>query len=126
MDLLGAIPPELWSSPAPNNPDDELGFAVEAIWYDAYVHADDILAAIGRPPDRGAGLRCAVHHAAGYLQHQGWGPATLRLTGMEPIDIAGGGPEISGDPYEFVLAATGRGDPSALGLDGTINVYAHG
>jgi hypothetical protein len=126
MDMLRAIPPELWSSPAPNDPTYEIGFAVEAIWYDAYVHADDIHAALGRPPDRGAGLHVAVHHVAGYLQHQGWGPATLRLTGMEPVEIAGGGPEITADPHDFVLAATGRIDPSTLGLDATVNVYADG
>jgi uncharacterized protein (TIGR03083 family) len=125
MELLRGIPTELWSSPAPNDPTYQLGFAVEAIWYDAYVHADDILAALGRPPDRGAGLVCAVHHVAGYLEHQDWGPATLRLSGIGAIQISGGGPEITCDPHDFLLAATGRSDPSNLGLDPSLNVYAH-
>ena len=35
----------------------------------------------------------------------------------------GGGQRVTGDPLEFVLAATGRTDPGALGLDETVNVY---
>jgi hypothetical protein len=40
------------------------------------------------------------------------------------IEIEGGGPETTGDPLEFVLAATGRRIPSAIGLDVAIDVYA--
>lgn len=124
MDALQSFPPELWNSPAPNDPTYELGFAVEALWYDAYLHADDIRVALGLTPHHGDGLRCAVHHIAGYLDHQSWRPATLELTGIEPIHISGGGPAITGDPRLFVLCATGRGDPIALGLDASVNVYA--
>jgi hypothetical protein len=92
--------------------------------YDAYLHADDIRAALGLPSARGDGLRCAAHHVAGYLDHH-WGSATLALSGIEPIEIGGGGSEITGDPLEFVLAATGRRDPSAIGLDPGVNVYAN-
>jgi uncharacterized protein (TIGR03083 family) len=122
--LFASLSEEAWEGPAPNDRNYTLGFAVEAMWFDAYVHGDDIRAALALPSARGAGLRCAVHHVAGYLEHRGWGPATLALTGIEQIDIGGGGPEISGDPLEFVLAATGRRDASGIGLDPTINVYA--
>ncbi len=122
--LLGSLPEHAWNGPSITDPSYSLGFAVEAIWFDAYLHGDDICAAIGVPSNRGPGLRCAVHHVAGYLQHQGWGPATLALEGIERLDIAGGGIEVTGDPFEFVLAATGRGDPVSIGLDHTINVYA--
>ena len=110
--------------PAPGNPDYTLGFAVEAIWYDAYLHGDDIRDAIRLPSARGDGLLCAVHHVAGYLEHHRWGSATIALDGIERIEIGGGGAEITGDPLEFVLAATGRRDASVLGLDPTFNVYA--
>jgi uncharacterized protein (TIGR03083 family) len=123
-ELLGSLPEEAWEGPAPLGPDYTLRFAVEAIWYDAYLHGDDIRDALRLPSARGDGLRCAVHHVAGYLDHQHWGSVTLALSGIERIEIGGGGSEITGDPLEFVLAATGRGDPSALGLDPTINVYA--
>jgi hypothetical protein len=46
----------------------------------------------------------------------------MALDGMERIEIGGGGPEITGDPLEFVLAATGRRDPCLHGFDPTINV----
>ena len=124
--LLASLPEDAWRGPAPRNPGHTLGFGVEAIWYDAYLHGDDIRDALGLTSARGEGLRCAVHHVAGHLEHQGWGPATIALKGIERIEIGGGGPEITGDPLEFVLAATGRRDPSVLGFDPTINVYADG
>jgi hypothetical protein len=123
-ELLRFLPEEAWERAAPSNPDYTLRFAVEAIWYDAYLHGDDIRDALRLPSARGDGLRCAVHHVAGYLDHQRWGSVTLALNGIERIEIGGGGCEITGDPLEFVLAATGRRDPSAIGLDPTINVYA--
>jgi uncharacterized protein (TIGR03083 family) len=122
--LLASLPEEAWERPAPNDPDYSLGFAVEAIWYDAYVHGDDIRDALGLSSARGAGLRAAVHHVAGHLEHRAWGSATLVLNGIERIQIGGGGSEIIGDPLEFVLAATGRVEPSVIGLDPTIDVYA--
>jgi uncharacterized protein (TIGR03083 family) len=123
-DLLRSLPQKAWDGAAPSNPDYTLRFAVEAIWYDAYLHGDDIRDALGLPSARGDGLRCAVHHVAGYLDHKRWGSATLALNGIEQVEIGGGGCEITGDPLEFVLAATGRRDPSAIGLDPAINVYA--
>lgn len=122
-ELLESLPAEAWDGPAPD-PEYTLRFAVEAIWYDAYLHGDDIRDALGFPSARGDGLRCAVHHVAGYLDQHHWGSATLTLSGIERIDVGGGGSEITGDPLEFVLAATGRRDPSAFGLDPGINVYA--
>ena len=121
--ILGSLPEDAWDGPWIADPSYTLGFAVEALWFDAYLHGDDIRAAIGAPRVRGPGLRCAVHHVAGYLEHRGWEPATLSLDGLEPVRVAGGGTEVAGDPLEFVLAATGRGDPATLGLDHTINVY---
>jgi uncharacterized protein (TIGR03083 family) len=122
--LLASLPEEAWEGPAPNDPDYTLGFAVESIWYDAYLHGDDVRHALGLPSADGPGLRAAVHHVAGYLQYRAWGPATLLLNGIEPIQIGGGGLEIIGDPLEFVLVATGRLEPALLGLDPTIDVYA--
>lgn len=123
--ILGSLPEDAWDGPSMSDPRYSLGFAVEAIWFDAYLHGDDIRAAIGAAPIRGPGLRCAVHHVAGYLHERGWGPATLALDGIERVEVgSGGGVEVTGDPFAFVLAATGRYDPARLGLDHTINVYA--
>ena len=124
--VLASVSEDAWAGPAPRDSGQTLGFGVEAIWYDAYLHGDDIRDALGLPSARGDGLHCAVHHVAGHLEHQKWGSATIALDGFERIEIGGGGPEITGDPLEFVLAATGRRDPSVLGFDPTINVYADG
>jgi uncharacterized protein (TIGR03083 family) len=121
--LLESLPADAWEGPSLLDPSFTLGFSVEALWYDAYVHAEDIRAALGVAAARGAGLRCAVHHVAGYLDQRGWPVMTLVLDGLEPVDIGGGGTEAWGDPLEFVLAATGRLDPATLGLDPSINVY---
>lgn len=122
--ILNSLDEDAFSGPSPIDPKYTLGFGVEAIWYDAYLHADDIRAALGRPSERGAGLRCAVHHVAGYLEGRGWEPMTLALVGLEPVPVAGGGSETTADPLDFVLAATGRRDPRAIGLDPRLNVYA--
>ena len=122
--LLESLPAEAWDGPTLTDPTYTLGFSVEAMWYDAYLHADDIRSALARESERGEGLLCAVHHTAGYLQHRGWRPTTLALDGIPPVDINGGGTQITGDPLTFVLAATGRIDPATIGLDPAINVYA--
>jgi uncharacterized protein (TIGR03083 family) len=121
--LLGAFDDEAWAAPAPGGFDFSLGEGVEALWYDAFVHADDIRAATGRPSERGDGVRASVEHVVTLLERQGWGPATVALDGMGEIAIGGGGQRVEADPLEFVLVATGRSDPSSLGLDPTVNIY---
>lgn len=123
--LLGTFDDEAWAGPGPTDLTPSLGFGVEGLWYDAYVHAEDIRAAIGRPSEGGAGLRAAVHHLGGLLTDRGWGPATLALDGIEKIAIGSGdGQIVDGDPQAFVLVATGRQDAATLGLDDKVNVYA--
>lgn len=121
--LVDAADDEMWAGPS-GVPDLTLGDGVLLLWYDAYVHGDDIRAAIGRPSVRGEGLHASVAYLVRELTKRGWGPATLTLDGMPRYDVDGGGPEITGDALTFVLAATGRTDPAALGLDGTVNIYA--
>jgi hypothetical protein len=96
---------------------------VQMIWYDVYVHSDDIRTALDLPPERGPGLRAAVLHAADTLGRWGWAPTTLMCDGWDPIAIRGGGAELRADPRDFLLAATGRLDPARLGLDGRVNIY---
>jgi uncharacterized protein (TIGR03083 family) len=122
-DILAGITDEAWAGPSPAPLDITLGEGVEALWYDAYMHAQDIRAAIGRGAERGPGLRASVAHLADLLTTAGWRPATLALDGIEPFDVSGGGPDITGDPLQFVLVATGREDPATIGLDETVNVY---
>jgi len=113
-----------WDLRAPGGYEGTLGQGVEAIWYDTYLHADDIRVALGVPSARGPGLRASVHHVAAELAKAGWGPATLAFDGIEPVPVGAGGPEHTGDALEFVLVATGRGDAGALGPHGPVNIYA--
>ncbi len=122
-DMVAIFDDDAWNGPAPAGLPYSLGVGVEALWYDAYLHADDIRAAVGRPSEHGPGLEAAVSHVAYFLEDRKWGPATLALDGMPEVEIGGGGRRITGDPLEFVLAATGRADPAPLGLDASVNIY---
>lgn len=124
-DILGAFDDESWEAPSPGDFGFTLGYGIETLWYDTYVHADDIRVATGRPTVTGPGLRASVHHIAVQLAGRGWGPATLALDGIEEVPVGdGGGRRVTGDPHTFVLVATGRQDPSVLGLDERVNIYA--
>ena len=123
-DLAPTFDDAAWNGPPPVDVPGTLGEAVEGLWYDTYVHAEDIRVALGRPSERGPGLRASVSHLADLLGHQSWGPATLALDGLEEFPVNGGGDRrVTGDPLAFVLTATGRGDPAELGLDETVNIY---
>ena len=132
-DLLAAFNDEAWRLPAPGGFDFTLGEGVEALWHDAWLHGDDILTAVGRPSDRGPGMKASVSHIADVLTREGWGPAVLALAGLPefPVGRPTGngnrnpttGSRFTGDPLAFVLAATGRADPRPLGLDESANIY---
>jgi uncharacterized protein (TIGR03083 family) len=121
--LIAAFPAEAWDAPLPGF-SGTLAEGVEALVFDAAVHADDIDDALGlgHHPTH-AELVAAVSHVAFHLEDQGWGPATLALDGMPEVDIKGGGERISGNPGLFVLAATGRGNPADFGVDDKVNIY---
>jgi uncharacterized protein (TIGR03083 family) len=123
-DLLAALDDTAWNTALPGF-DGTIGEGVETIWYDAYVHADDIRTALGLAPVRTADdLHASVHHVAAALAKRGWGPATLAFDGLHEVHVGDGGPRVTGDALDFVRAATGRTDPSALGLDASVNIYA--
>ena len=121
--MAGAFDDEAWSAPGPPGVTGTLGFGLEALWFDTYLHADDIRAALGMATERGPGIEPSLSHIAQVLTDQGWRPATLELDGYGPFAISGGGPAITGDPVDFILASTGRSDPAGIGLDPTVNIY---
>ena len=101
-----------------------LGFGLESLWFDTYLHDDDIRSALGMPSRRTDALRPSLSHLAQVLSDQGWGPADLAFEGFGNFPVSGGGGRaISGDAFAFVLASTGRGDPASLGLDDAVNIY---
>jgi uncharacterized protein (TIGR03083 family) len=123
---LGRFDDAAWAAPVPGY-DLTLGQAMAAMWCGTYVHADDIRAAIGCPPERGPGLRASVLHACDLLGTRGWGPAVVALDGLEEVPVGApraGARRVTGDPLEFLLAATGRADPTRLGLDSSVNIFA--
>jgi uncharacterized protein (TIGR03083 family) len=125
-EMLGGFHDAYWGAQVPGY-DLTLGQAMAAMWCGTYVHADDIRAAIGRPSERGPGLRASVLHVCDLLSARGWGPAVVALDGFEEVPV--GAPQadarrVTGDPLEFLLAATGRADPARLGLDSTVNIFA--
>ena len=125
-DLLAAFDDDAWAGPAPAGVTGTLGDGVLALWYDAYLHADDIRAAVGLASVRGPGLHASVVHVADTLTTNGWGPATLALDGLDEIAISGGSEQrrITGDPLAFVLAATGRAEAATVALGPDVNIYA--
>ena len=103
--LLPAFDDAAWAGPAPGGYDGTLGEAVEALWSDAYVHADDIRAALGMATEPGPGLGAATSHAVDILGKLGW---------------SGEIPDGDGAAHEFELAAMGRTAPA----EGLPNIYA--
>lgn len=123
-DLTAGFDDEAWSSPAPGGLSGTLGFGIEALWFDTYVHGDDIRHAMALPSVRSDGLVVSLSHLAQLLSDQGWEAAELRFPpfGVYPVS-GGGGRIVEGDPLEFVLAATGRSDAGTIGLPDSVNVY---
>ena len=95
-----------WDATAPGGYEGTLGDGVEALWYDTWLHGDDIRAAVGRPSVQGDGMRGGVSHVRFELAKRGW---------------EGDVPTEGDEAFAFILAATGR-VPSDAG--GPLNIYA--
>ena len=120
--LLDVIDDDAWNGPS-GVPDLTLGEGVLTLWFDTYIHSDDIRAAVGRASVRGDGLDASIAYLAKQLTAKGWGPATLALDAGGHQDIGGGGREITGDAVQFALVATGRADAATIGLDPDVSIY---
>ncbi|MGH9026140.1 MAG: maleylpyruvate isomerase family mycothiol-dependent enzyme [Acidimicrobiia bacterium] len=94
--MLPMFDDDAWAAPAPGGYDGTLGDGVEALWYDFWLHGDDVRAALGKPSVLGTGLRGGVSHVAGIARTFGW---------------KGDVPANDDAAFAFVLAATGRGTP---------------
>jgi uncharacterized protein (TIGR03083 family) len=119
---------EVWDGPSPL-PDLTMAEAILTVWYDTYVHTDDIRVAIGRSPVSGPGERASVARLVAELNRRGFGPARIELvdTALPAIELGpvdGSTPTARMRAHEFILAATGRLDAAPLGLDPAVNIYA--
>ena len=123
MGLLQLFDDDAWAAPAPGGAAGTLGQGVEALWSDMILHADDIRGAAGRDAPAAVDTKAAVSHIADVLTQRGWQPSTFALDGLPVFDVSGGGPRVTGPAWPFILAATGRGNPEALGFDSSLNIY---
>jgi uncharacterized protein (TIGR03083 family) len=122
--LVAAFDDDAWNTDGPQGNGTTLGFGLESLWFDTFLHADDIRAPLGRPAVTGGGLLPSVSHISQVLTDQGWGPATLKFEGVDEFPVSGGvGELITGDPMTFILVSTGRAPASTMGLDDTVNIY---
>lgn len=120
--LAAAFDDAAWSAPSPV-PGLTLGQGVHALLHDAYVHGDDVRAALGLPFDAGPGLRASLDFALGALLRDDAAaadPAVGRLLGFpsEHFERHTGMTE-----HDFLLAATGRSDPARLRLPDCVNIF---
>jgi uncharacterized protein (TIGR03083 family) len=124
-DLVEAFDEDAFNADGPQGNGQTLGFGLEALWFDTYLHGDDILAAVGRSTTSNVGHAPSVSHISDTLTQEGATPATIRLTGLDEFLVSGGdkGRLIQGDPMQFILVSTGRADPATMGLGPEINIY---
>ena len=103
--LLPLFDDDAWAAAAPGGYVGSLADGVEALWYDTWLHADDIRSALGRPSEPGESLAGGVSHVAFELRKRGHAD------------------EVVGDPFTWVLVATGRADGAELGDAAPPNIY---
>ena len=107
--FLRAVDDEQWASDS-GAPGLTLGQGLHTLWYDAWVHRDDVRMALGQPPDEGPGLAASRAYVEWALAKEGWTPPV----GVDVAAIA---------DRDFVLAATGRIPAAQVGLDPRVNLY---
>jgi len=107
--LLPLFDDAAWNAAGPSDFDGTLGRGVEALWYDTWMHAEDIRAAIGSQPELTSGF-------AGARSHVPWDLA--RVKGWN-----GALPASDADAYAFIMVATGRADASTMRADAPPNLY---
>jgi uncharacterized protein (TIGR03083 family) len=122
IQLAAVTDDAVWSAPSPV-PGLTLGQGTHALLQDAYVHGDDIRAALGLPFDRGSGLHASLDFVLGALlrdQTARTDPTIARLLAVPADHFT---QETGMAAYDFLLAATGRGDPALLRLPESVNIF---
>jgi uncharacterized protein (TIGR03083 family) len=124
-ELAEGFDEDAFNAEGPQGNGQTLGYGLEALWFDTYLHGDDILNALGLRTTSTSGFAPSVSHITDTLTQEGAKPATVRLSGLDEFRVSGGdsGRLIEGDPMEFILVSTGRADPASMGLEPEINIY---
>jgi uncharacterized protein (TIGR03083 family) len=108
--LLSVFDDTAWAGSAGGGFDGTLGQGVEALWYDTWLHADDIRNSLGRPSESGNGMRAALSHVEAELRKR---DCSVTVPSLDDPNA-----------FAFVLAATGRADASSFGADAPVDIYA--
>lgn len=120
--LAAAFDDAAWSAPSPVPPL-TLGQGVHALLNDAYVHGDDIRCALGLPFDDGPGLRAGLDFVLGALLRDDAAAADRAIARVLGASAERFAEETGMAAHDFLLAATGRGDPARLRLPGSVNIF---
>ena len=108
--MLPLFDDDAWAGAGPGGFDGTLGDGVEALWYDTWMHAEDMRAALGQAPVMSSGFTAARSHVAWDL---------TRVASWQ-----GEMPKADADAYTFIMVATGRVDAGTLGAAAPPNIYA--
>jgi uncharacterized protein (TIGR03083 family) len=120
--LATVIDDAVWSAPSPV-PGLTVGQGIHALLQDAYVHGDDVRAALGLPFDAGPGLHASLDFVLGALLRDDAAHAESAAADVLAIPDEQFAARTGIAPYDFLLAATGRRDPAPLGLPGSVNIF---
>jgi uncharacterized protein (TIGR03083 family) len=120
--LATAFDDAAWSAPSPV-PGLTLGQGVHALLSDAYVHGDDVRAALGLPFEAGPGLGASLDFVLGALLRDDAAAAEPAVARLLEVSVEQFPRQTGMAVHEFLLAATGRGDPARLRLPDSVNIF---
>ena len=120
--LATAFDDAAWSAPTPV-PGLSLGQGVHALLNDAYVHGDDIRAALGLPFDAGPGLQASLDFVLGALLRDDAAAAEPAVAQLLVVPADHFSEQTGIAVHDFLLAATGRGGAARLLLPDIVNIY---
>jgi uncharacterized protein (TIGR03083 family) len=120
--LATVIDDAAWSAPSPV-PGLTLGQGTHALLQDAYVHGDDVRAALGLPFDGGPGLHASLDFVLGALLRDDTARVEPDLARLLAVPAERFTQQTGLAAYDFLLAATGRRDPAPLRLPKSVNIF---
>lgn len=120
--LMTVFDDALWSAPSPA-PGLTIGQGMHALLLDAYLHGDDIRAALGLPSDSGPGLHASLDFVLGALLRDGTAGAEPAIAQLLAVPADHFSEKTGIAVHDFLLAATGRCDPARLRLPDTVNIF---
>lgn len=120
--LATAFDDAAWSAPS-LVPGLSLGQGLHALLNDAYVHGDDIRAALGLPFDAGPGLQASLDFLLGALLRDDAAAAEPAVAQLLVVPADHFTEQTGIAVHDFLLAATGRGGPARQLLPDIVNIY---